>query len=55
MKGLDRDLLSLQLSDHFNEIELEALANDVEPFLFDPSQKDRVITLPQYLKQALII
>jgi len=33
-----------------DELDLEYLANDVEPFLFDSEQKDRVLTFKDYWK-----
>lgn len=33
------------------ELDLESLARDVEPFLFSPEQKERVLTFRKYWQQ----
>ncbi len=52
---LDVDDLSAQLKAHFEHIDLNTMANDVEPFLFNPLQKERVLSLPAYLEQIGLI
>jgi len=40
-----------QFSRRIEELDLKYLAGDVEPFLFSPEQKERVLTFQEYWKQ----
>ena len=46
--GSKKELLA-RLKTRMKELDLKLLARDVEPFLFDPSQKDRVLHFKEWL------
>lgn len=41
--GFERDVFLKKFKARVDELDLDYLARDVEPFLFDPAQKDRVL------------
>ncbi|MBU4369997.1 nucleotidyl transferase AbiEii/AbiGii toxin family protein [Patescibacteria group bacterium] len=47
----NKDQLKKTLIKTARELDFRALAKDVEPFLFDPSQKDRVLYFEKFIKQ----
>jgi len=47
----NKDQLKKTLIKIAKELDFRALTDDVEPFLFDPSQKDRVLYFEKFIKQ----
>lgn len=47
--GLDKKQFSAKLDKHCKKLNLKGLAKDVEPFLFDPDQKERVLLFREIL------
>ena len=50
--GLEKTEIVAQFSQRLEQMDLRYLAADVEPFLFYPEQKERVLTFPQYWEQC---
>jgi len=50
--NIDREQLLDQFNERLRELDLAALAKDVEPFLFSSEQKDRVLTFRDYWNSA---
>jgi predicted nucleotidyltransferase component of viral defense system len=48
--NIGRDQFLNRFNERLQELDLNYLANDVEPFLFSPAQKDRVLTFRDYWK-----
>ena len=46
--GTDKELFLIKFDQRLQELDFEFLANDVEPFLFDSAQKERVLTFKEY-------
>ncbi|MFH0886786.1 MAG: nucleotidyl transferase AbiEii/AbiGii toxin family protein [bacterium] len=49
MTGLNREEFTAQISARCEKLNFKELAKDVEPFLFDPDQKDRVLSFMRSL------
>jgi len=47
----DKQKLRSKLLAHVRDLNLKALAKDVEPFLFQPSDSKKIIMFPQYIRQ----
>jgi len=52
MLGLDQTAFLRRLNERIEELDLNFLARDVEPFLFAPEQQDRVTTFRDYLRST---
>ena len=46
--GTDKEQFLIKFDQRLQELDFEFLANDVEPFLFDSAQKERVLTFKEY-------
>ena len=49
--GIEEKEIIEQFTKRVEELDLEYLARDVEPFLFSPEQKERVLTFREYWQQ----
>lgn len=49
--GIGKKEIIEQFTRRLEELDLEYLARDVEPFLFSPEQKERVLTFREYWRQ----
>ena len=49
--GIEKKEIIEEFTRRVAELDLEYLARDVEPFLFSPEQKERVLTFSRYWKQ----
>jgi len=49
--GIEKKEIIEQFTKRVEELDLESLARDVEPFLFSPEQKERVLTFREYWQQ----
>jgi len=49
--GIEKKEIIDQFTKRIEEIDLKYLAGDVEPFLFDPRQKERVLTFKEFWRQ----
>ena len=46
--GTDKEQFLIKFDQRLQELDFAFLANDVEPFLFDSAQKERVLTFKEY-------
>jgi predicted nucleotidyltransferase component of viral defense system len=49
---VDSQALKKKLLDHLKGLNLQELANDVEPFLFHPSDSKKIVLFSEYIKQV---
>ena len=52
--GIEKKEIIEQFTKRVEELEMESLASDVEPFLFSPEQKERVLTFRNYWQQQQV-
>ena len=52
--GIEKKEIIEQFTKRVEELEMESLARDVEPFLFSPEQKERVLTFRNYWQQQQV-
>jgi predicted nucleotidyltransferase component of viral defense system len=51
--GIDKKEIIKQFTRRIEDLDLESLARDVEPFLFSAEQKTRVLTFKEYWQQVI--
>lgn len=53
-RNLLREYLQFKILDRCQNVEFKKLAQDVEPFLYDPQSADKILHFPEFIKTVKI-